>query len=133
MASETLHVAQHFSFFITAALFWWVLIHGRYGRMGYGAAVAFVFLTGLHNGALGALLTMSDRPWYPVYAARAQQWQVNAASDQQLAGMIMWIPAGTLTMVLGLALFAAWLGEAERRQKLSRIQQEISSKAVPLE
>jgi len=38
--------------------------------------------------------------------------------DQQLAGLIMWIPFGVIFLVVGLALFAAWLGEAERRAKL---------------
>jgi cytochrome c oxidase assembly factor CtaG len=38
-----------------------------------------------------------------------------ALADQQLAGLIMWVPAGAVLRVIGLALFAAWLGEAERR------------------
>lgn len=105
---EYMHGVQHSSFFLTAALFWWSLIHGRYGRVGYGIAVLYVFVTMLHSGALGALFTFSSRLWYPSYARAGLE-------DQQLAGLIMWVPAGIVMVVLGLALFAMWLGEAERR------------------
>jgi putative membrane protein len=112
---ELVHALQHLSFFGSAALFWWALIHGRYGRMGYGAAVLYVFSTGMHSGVLGALLTFAPRLWYPIYEERTSAWGLSALEDQQLAGLLMWVPAGVLFILLGLGLFAAWLGEAERR------------------
>jgi putative membrane protein len=54
-----IHVLQHCSFFGSATLFWWGLLHGRYGRAGYGAAVVYVFATAVHSGVLGALLTFA--------------------------------------------------------------------------
>jgi cytochrome c oxidase assembly factor CtaG len=112
---DFIHALQHLSFFASSALFWWALLHGRFGRLGYGAAVLYVFLTSLHSGVLGALLTFAPRLWYPIYEARTSRWGLSPLEDQQLAGLIMWIPAGVVFIVLGLALFAAWLGEAERR------------------
>jgi len=93
-------------------------VHGRYGRNGYGLAVLYVFLTGLHSGALGALLAVSPSLWYRDYAVQAQVWHVDALQDQQLGGLLMWIPAAAIFIVFGLALMAAWLGESERRVKL---------------
>jgi putative membrane protein len=115
MAHEGVHAVQHASFFLTAALFWWALVHGRYGRAGYGVAVLFVFATAMHSGVLGALLTFAGRLWYPIYDARARSVGVDPLNDQQLAGLIMWVPAGILLTVLGLGLFSAWLGDVERR------------------
>jgi putative membrane protein len=115
LRSEGVHALQHLSFFGSAALFWWALIHGRYGRSGYGLAVVYVFATGLHSGALGALLTFAPRVWYPIYDATAHEWGLSAMEDQQLAGLIMWIPAGLVFVVSGLALVAAWMGESARR------------------
>jgi putative membrane protein len=119
LRSEFIHTVQHLMFFITAVLFWWALLHGRYGRMGYGISVAFVFATAIHTGLLGVLFTFARVPWYPLYSARATTWRVSALEDQQLAGLIMWIPSGVLFMVLGLALFAAWLGASEERSKVT--------------
>jgi cytochrome c2 len=107
---ETIHAIQHLMFFVTAALFWWAIIHGRYGRVGYGVAVFFVFATAMHTSILGALLVFGKRIWYPSYTS---------IDDQQLAGLIMWIPSGVIFIVAGLALFAAWLGESERRARAS--------------
>jgi putative membrane protein len=116
MRHDAVHAVQHLSFLVTAAFFWWAVLHGRYGRLGYGAAVLFVFTTGLHSGVLGALLTVSPSLWYPIYAQRGAPWGVSPIDDQQVAGLIMWVPAGAVFLVIGLALFAAWLGESERRQ-----------------
>jgi putative membrane protein len=106
---ESLHALQHLTFLLSASLFWWAMVHGRYGRMGYGLAVLYVFLTAVHSSVLGALLAVSTQPWYAPY---------QDLGDQQLAGLIMWIPASVVFIVLGLALCAAWLGEAERRVRL---------------
>jgi len=109
------HAAQHASFLLTAALFWWSLIYGRYGRIGYGVAVLYVFLTTVHSGALGALLTFSPNLWYPIYGPTTAKWGLDAIEDQQLAGLIMWVPAGLILVALGIGIFLAWLAEAERR------------------
>ncbi|HYO16239.1 MAG TPA: cytochrome c oxidase assembly protein [Thermoanaerobaculia bacterium] len=115
LENELIHALQHLSFFGSAALFWWALIHGRYGRIGYGVSVFYVFATGVHSGVLGALLTFAPRLWYPLYEERTGRWGLSALEDQQLAGLLMWVPAGLIFILLGLALFTAWLGEAERR------------------
>jgi putative membrane protein len=113
-----IHVLQHVSFLLTAALFWWGTMHGRYGRAGYGLAVLYVFLTAVHSSVLGALMTISPDLWYPTYLQSAAHWHMDALEDQQLAGLLMWVPSSVIFIVLGLALFAAWLGEAERRATL---------------
>jgi putative membrane protein len=115
MRSEAVHSVQHASFFLTAALFWWAILRGRYGRLGYGLAVALVFATAMHTSVLGALITVATQLWYPIYAVRGAPLQLDAREDQALAGIIMWIPAGVLLTLVALALFAAWLGEAGRR------------------
>jgi len=118
LRNDGIHALQHISFLLTATMFWWALMHGRYGRLGYGAAVVYVFATAGHSGALGALITFAPHLWYPIYGTRTAAWGLNAIEDQQLAGLIMWIPAGVLFTILGIAIFAAWLGEAERRVAL---------------
>ena len=115
MRSEGLHAVQHATFFATAALFWWALVHGRYGRAGYGLAVLFVFATALHTSVLGALIAVAPRLLYPIYKDRTALLGWQPLEDQELAGLLMWVPSGVLFLLCALALFAAWLGEAERR------------------
>jgi putative membrane protein len=118
---EALHAVQHATFVGTSALFWWGLVHGRYGRAGYGAAVFYVFTTAVHTGVLGALFTFMPEPIYGLYAIRAD----DPLRDQQLAGLLMWIPAGFVLTLAGVALFAAWLAESERRARCSRTRRGV--------
>jgi len=121
--NDGIHALMHACFLFTAALFWWALVHGRYGRLGYGMGVLYVFTTGIHSTVLGALLTLAPRPWYAIYRVRAPLAHVDPLADQQLAGLLMWVPFGIVFVVIGLALFAAWLGEAERRVAYTRAEQ----------
>jgi putative membrane protein len=115
MRNEWVHGLQHASFFVTAALFWWALVFGRYGRGGYGVAVLFVFATAAHTSLLGALLATAQRVWYAAYASGANAVGLDPLEDQRLAGLVMWIPGGLIFLLAALALLLAWLGEARRR------------------
>jgi cytochrome c oxidase assembly factor CtaG len=119
LQSEMIHALQHLSFFGTAALFWWGLSHGRYGRLGYGAAVLYVFATAVHSGVLGALLTFSPHVWYPLYERTTTTFGLTPLEDQQLAGLLMWVPASVIFIAGGLYFFAAWLKESGRRVRFS--------------
>jgi cytochrome c2 len=111
-----MHAAQHAGFLGTALLFWWALIHGRARRAGHGVAVIYVFFTAVHTTILGALLATSASPWYSAYSASgAHAWGLTPLEDQQLGGLIMWIPATIAYLVAALALFASWLRESEVR------------------
>jgi len=113
--NEWVHTAQHLSFLLSALLFWWAVIHGQQGVMGYGAAVLYVFTTSVHSGLLGALITFATSVWYPSYVGLTSSWGLTALEDQQLGGLIMWIPAGIVYIVAGLALFVGWMRESELR------------------
>jgi putative membrane protein len=113
LTSEWVHTAQHLSFLISALLFWWALVHGRQGLMGYGAGVLYMFTTMVHSGLLGALITFAGSAWYPAYNGLTASWGLTPLDDQQLGGLIMWIPAGLVYIFAGLALFAGWLRESD--------------------
>jgi putative membrane protein len=115
LESEFVHTLQHLSFLLSALLFWWALIHGHTGRREFGAAVLYLFTTAVHTSILGALLTFSSTLWYPAYLGTTGAWGLAPLEDQQLGGLIMWVPAGLVYIVAGLALFAGWLRESERR------------------
>jgi putative membrane protein len=129
LAHPCVHAIQHAMFFFTALLFWWSLIQGRYGRLGYGVSVLFVFATGLHTGALGALITVARHAWYPSYVASGARLGFDALRDQQWAGLIMWILAGTICTALGVSMCVAWLLALQRRSRI-RAQQQWHARAA---
>jgi putative membrane protein len=112
LTSEWAHTAQHLSFLGTALLFWWSLFY-THGRLGYGASFLYVFTTSVHTSILGALLTFAPSTWYPAYGVRTAAWGISPLADQQIGGLVMWIPAGIVYLGLALLLFARWLRESE--------------------
>ena len=118
LRSDLVHTLQHTSFLGTGLLFWWTLLRGRAGRVGRPAAVLYLFTTSVHTTVLGALLTFSSRAWYAIYAPATAAWGLTPVEDQQLAGLIMWVPANLSYLVGALAIATAWLKESAPRVAL---------------
>jgi cytochrome c oxidase assembly factor CtaG len=114
LESSGWHIAQHACFFLSSLLFWWAMLHPRGGRAGYGVSAACLFATSLVGGALGALMSFSASPWYSDYAAMGMTGiGLDPVTDQQLAGLIMWIPGGLFHGIAALVMFYKWLKTAE--------------------
>jgi putative membrane protein len=110
LASEAWHAVQHLSFLISALLFWTAMLGKRRNRHAgeRGLAALCLFLTSLISGALGALMAFSQSPWYQGYARLGMApFGLSPAEDQQLAGLIMWIPGGLVHAGAALVIIAA--------------------------
>jgi putative membrane protein len=117
LGHEGWHIAQHLSFLVSALLFWWAMAHGRAGERGYGLAALCLFATSLGGGALGALMALSTSPWYAGYAAMGMSpIGLTPAEDQQLAGLLMWVPGGLVHAGAALVLLHRWLQVGESRR-----------------
>lgn len=121
LRSDAVHAAQHLSFFLSALLFWSALYGSGRSAMHYGAATFYVFGTAVHCSALGALLTFSTVIWYPAYLTTTMQWGLTPLQDQQLGGVLMWVPSGVVFIAVALVLFARWLRESEKRAALGQV------------
>lgn len=126
LARGVLHYAQHACFFGTGLLFWWVLLPRSGREQAYGSAVMHLFFTSLHTGLLGVLLLVSPRLWYPVNAAGAKLWNLSPLEDQQLAGLVMWVPAGLIYGGAALLLAGLWIrSSGQRRWETSHALQAV--------
>jgi cytochrome c oxidase assembly factor CtaG len=117
VTSDVVHAFQHLSFFVTGLIFWSALYGAGRSSMSYGAATLYTFGTAVHCSALGALLTFSTVLWYPIYADRTAAWHLTPLQDQQLGGLLMWVPSGIVFIAIGIALFARWVESATERHK----------------
>ncbi|MEO7986220.1 MAG: cytochrome c oxidase assembly protein [Gemmatimonadales bacterium] len=122
LANERIHVIEHLSFLGTALLFWWVVLQpaGR-RRLNRGMSVLYVVTAGMQGGLLGALLTLAGTPFYPAQSVAAATWGLTPLEDQQLAGLIMWLPAGLVYLAAASALFVSWLSAEDGRISLREV------------
>jgi cytochrome c oxidase assembly factor CtaG len=90
LANDGLHIFQHLSFLVTGTIFWWPILGPLQDRhLPTLGAVSYLFSACVCCSLLGAFLTFSPSGLYPVYAG---YWGLDPKSDQQLGGLLMWVP-----------------------------------------
>lgn len=57
-------------------------------------------------GLLGALIVFAPKPLYVVHWASTAPWGLSPLADQQLGGLLMWVPA--ILPFLGVGLWLTW-------------------------
>jgi putative membrane protein len=120
ISNPSFHAFEHLTFLVTALWFWEPLLTRRgIRRVGEGIGIAYVTAAGVAWSALGALLTFSTQPWYPAYVLT--EGRTAAIRDQQLAGLIMWLPPGLLYLVVAFVL--CW-------RLLERLEPSVSRRAL---
>ena len=113
--NEFLHLLEHASFLVTAVLFWHAVIGIRgAARVSGGLGVLLVFAMAMQSVFLSVLLTFARTPWYSGYATTTASWGLDPLTDQQVAGVIMWIPAGGIYLTAALVLLVTWIRATER-------------------
>lgn len=114
--NEAVHVLEHLCLFLAAFAFWLVVIEPAGRRhLDFGARMLFVATMALISSLPGALLFLAGRPLYDVHAMTTKAFGLTPLQDQQLAGLIMWIPAGMVYLVAIAVLFVRWLDDADQR------------------
>ncbi|EJT00963.1 hypothetical protein RCCGE510_31756 (plasmid) [Rhizobium sp. CCGE 510] len=106
--SVPLHRLQHLCFFASAILFWWSVIW----KTNRGLAAWHLFLTMLHMSILGALIALSPNVLYGLQTRASEDWGLLPLEDQQMAGLVMWVPAGVIYAVVALVLAALWIRDS---------------------
>lgn len=116
---EWLHDLEHLSFLAFSLAFWTIVIepYGRRRALGYGATVVFVVSSGFVMSLIGAVLTFATTPLYAVHLHTTQAYGLTPLEDQQLAGIIMWIPSNLVHVGALSAVFFAWFRADERRAR----------------
>jgi putative membrane protein len=117
VTNVTVHRLQHLSFLLTAMLFWWSVFY----RSNPGVAAWHLFVTMMHTGILGALMTLAPKVLYQAQTATAAAWGLTPLQDQQLAGLIMWVPAGTVYAGAAMVLTMIWIRESGEAQSADAI------------
>ena len=103
-----LHALEHATFLSAGLMFWASILSPARG--GYGAAVLSALFTLMHSGALSALIALAPRPLYDTHGIR----ELTPLEDQQLAGLIMWVPAGLFYGSAGLFVLMHLLEKGQR-------------------
>jgi putative membrane protein len=121
LRSEGWHIAQHATFIVTALMFWWAMLPRGRGREQHFVSAFCLFLTSLIGGGVGALMALDASPWYDGYATLGMTpFGLSPSEDQQLAGVIMWVPGGLFHLAAALVFLARGLSPERLGHRVAR-------------
>lgn len=86
--------AMHLTLFGSSIFLWRELLHHPARQT--AQVLAAGTLTFMQMGLLGAVLTLADRPMFQWHLTTTQAWSLTPLQDQQLGGVIMWVPGTAL-------------------------------------
>lgn len=90
--------AMQLSLLGTAAAFWRAVLHPQANG---GRALLPILGAWMQMALLGALLTFAPEPLYAIHAVAPLAWGLAPLADQQLGGLLMWVPAGLPFLAFG--------------------------------
>jgi putative membrane protein len=119
LANDTVHVIEHLSFFVFGLLFWLPVMSPTLAipRMSKGFAILYLFVACQPMVALGALITFAAQPLYTPYVSAPRVWGLSPLEDQQLGGLIMWLPTNIPYLIALSVIFFQWVAEHDRAER----------------
>lgn len=125
LRSQPIHALEHALLLISACVFWFAVLPDTRRKAGIvesGLPVAVLSLAGMvaQGTALGIALAFSSSPWYASYASTTAVWHLTPLQDQQIAGLIMWIPVGAIYLGAALVLIGRAIADPSADPHVTR-------------
>jgi putative membrane protein len=115
LQNNTVHILEHLLFLGTAVLTWWPVFSPTpvLPRLSEPAQLLYLFFESLPPTILGALITFAGTPLYSEYVSAPRLWGLSVMLDQQIGGLIMWIPGALVYFAVLTVVFFRWLNRDE--------------------
>ena len=115
LRNDEVHALMHLTMSLSGFLFWWVVIDPppHRSRLHYGLRVLYLGLIVLPNTLLGAAITFSESPIYSAYAEVTQPYGLDLMTDQQLGGLMLWVPGDMMSIVASGIVMVMWYQKEE--------------------
>lgn len=131
LTNQGIHILEHVTFIVFAAINWWPMfspLPEDLPALSTGARILYLFLSGMPIVALGAGLTFAP-PLYAPYLQAPRVWGLSPATDQQLGGLIMWVPGNIIYIVIVSILFIRWMQQQEAKQRTEEAERDVEEEA----
>ena len=100
LASTPVYWAMHLSLFGSGVWLWQELLGSPSSRTLQALAAGTV--SSMQMGLLGAVLALASHPLFSAHLFTSEAWGLAPLADQQLGGVLMWVPG--IALFLGVAL-----------------------------
>jgi putative membrane protein len=102
--SDATFWAMHASLLAAAVPFWAAVLRATRSRRSSPDALPAIAFVAMAMGLLGAVLTFAPAALYAPHAATTAAYGRSALEDQQLGGLVMWVPGSATLLVAAIAV-----------------------------
>ena len=115
MRHHGVHIVQHLIFLTTSVIMWWPFLSPlpELPRLSYPGQMLYCFLMSIPMSVVAIYVALADHVLYPAYASAPRIWGISPLEDQQIGGLIMWIPGGLFFYVVMTFVFFKWAARQE--------------------
>jgi putative membrane protein len=115
LRSQPIHGFEHATMLGTALLAWWPILGPlpQWPRLALPLHSLYYFAMTLPGTAVGAFITFTDPGLYAPYDTAQRIFGIDLATDQQAAGLLMWVAMGTVYLLLITVSFFRWVSREE--------------------
>jgi putative membrane protein len=133
LRSQPVHVVEHAMLLGTALLAWWPILGPlpQWPRLALPLHSLYFFAMTLPGSAVGAFITFADPGLYAPYDTAKRIFGIDLATDQQAAGLLMWVAVGTIYLLLITVSFFRWVSREEAADR-EATPQAATSAALPV-
>lgn len=102
MLSLPLYKMMNWSMLLDGLPFWWLILDRRPSppaAMGFGGRIIALWLVMVGQILIGAVIGLAQHDLYPVYAICGRAFALAPLVDQELGGLVVWIPGAMMSVL----------------------------------
>lgn len=119
---HAVHILQHTMFITAATIMWYPVVRPlpELSRMQPPLRMLYLFAFSIPMSIISAIISLSPEAMYPWYVASPRVWNISALDDQQLGGLIMWVPGMIVFWLAITVVFFRWSNREDREEARNR-------------
>jgi putative membrane protein len=123
LENHNLHIVEHLMFMVSACMVWWPVVNpvAELSRMETPVRLLYLFVLSVPMAIVSALITLSENVLYTFYEAAPRVVGLSALEDQQLGGLIMWVPGALVFWTAITIIFFRWAHSENREESRHRV------------
>lgn len=132
--NRLVHDLQHVSFLAVSLIFWWNIVDPapRRSRVPMGFRIVYFYGAMVPKHFLAAMITFSSSVFYPTYERVQAFLPGTPLQDQQLAGLLLWVPFGeAINLMVAGTIFAIWWRQSDQQQRDEEARRDAEAAVLP--
>jgi len=120
MINVGLYNAMNWGMAIDGLLFWYLILGSKppaQGGLGYGWRLIILGAIIIPQDVIGAYISLCGHDIYKIYAICGRVWSISPILDQQIGGLVTWVPSAMMSALGALVVMRRWMRASQSKSQ----------------